>query len=514
MLARSTSYTTLGLEALPVDVEVDVTQGLPALRIVGLPDRAVKEARERVSSAIVNSQYHLLSKRVTVNLAPADVKKEGGAFDLAIALGILAASGHLDPARLASAVVVGELALDGSVRPIQGILVMAMGMRHRRPGRTQPRCLLVPSANAAEASVVGGIQVIPVASLGEAAEFLSGKRSIAPYPARTRTLLHELNRYEVDFADVKGQAHAKRALEVAVAGAHHVLLIGPPGSGKTMLAQRLPTIQPELSLEEALEAGTIHSVAGLLDGWALLRQRPFRAPHHTSSAIALIGGGSQPRPGEVSLAHHGVLFLDELAEFPRDVLEALRQPLEAGSVHVARARRSVRFPARFQLVAAMNPCPCGYLTDPRRRCRCSTTEVSRYLGKLSGPLLDRIDLHIEVPPVPIETLGAVPDAESSGAIKARIMRARRRQRHRLRHLRRTCNVQLRHRELRAVCPMSEAASALLHSALQELALSARAYDKILKIARTIADLAEQDVIEPEHLAEAIQYRSLDRNLWS
>ena len=504
MLARTTSYTTLGLEALPVEVEVDATRGLPALAIVGLPDQAVKEAKERVHSAILNSQYALPSQRFIVNLAPADVKKEGAVFDLAIALGMLAASGQLDPAALASVVVLGELALDGTVRPIHGVLPIARALRGSR-------CrLLVPAANGAEAALVDDVDILPIRSLHEAVQQLSGAAPPRPVTAILEPPRQQLHRSAVDFADVKGQAHAKRGLEVAIAGGHHVLLIGPPGSGKTMLAQRVPTIQPALGLDDALETTMIHSVAGVLDGVGLIRQRPFRSPHHTTSAIALIGGGSIPKPGEVSLAHHGVLFLDELPEFHRDVLESLRQPLEEGMVRIARVKRSLSFPARFMLIAAMNPCPCGYLTDARRRCRCPSTKVAAYLAKISGPLLDRIDLHIEIPAVPFDALAKAPEGEPSSQIRERIHRATA---FRLTRHQPHPNAQLRTKEFKLACAMSPHVMELLKSAMQDLRLSARSCTKILKIARTIADLAQHETIHPEHVAEAIQYRSLDRQVW-
>jgi magnesium chelatase family protein len=514
MLAEIYSSGVLGVDGYLVEIEVDVirTQGDQVrFNVVGLPDMAVQESKERVRSAIKNSGYSFPLARLTVNLAPADVRKEGPAFDLPIALGILVATNQVLAPGMEEYLVAGELGLDGEVRPISGTLPMAIAARD-----AGKRAILVPEANAAEGAVVRGIDVYPLKTLSDAAAIVAGTSEIGPLADGVAQFESTAPTYEVDFADVKGQDQAKRALEVAAAGSHNVLLVGPPGSGKTMLAKRIVSILPSLSFEEALEVTKIHSISGLLPAnQALVTTRPFRSPHHSVSDAGLIGGGSIPRPGEVSLAHHGVLFLDELPEFKREVLEVLRQPLEDGKLTISRAAASLTYPARCTLVAAMNPCPCGYATDNTHACSCQPFQVQRYLQRISGPLLDRIDIHIEVPRLQHEELLGRPQGEPSAVIRKRVMQARAIQQERFAKERGKlyANGAMQAAQIRKYCGVNSEVKELLRSAIQQLGLSARAYDRILKLSRTIADLAGSAEIQVPHVAEAIQYRTLDRRLW-
>jgi len=499
VLACLRTATVVGVEAVPVLVEVDVSFGLPQFTMVGLPDASVRESRDRVRSAIRNCGYEFPSERVTVNLAPADVRKAGTAFDLPIALGILAAAGCIERREVHDLVLLGELSLDGGIHPSRGVLPIAAAAR-----KAGLRGILVPAPNAAEATVVGGLRVFPVSTLADAVGVLNepGAAVVAqPRPSASPRAGGP------DLADVRGQAMARRGLEIAAAGGHHLLLVGPPGAGKTMIARRMPSILPPMTFDEALESSAIHSVAGTLPpGVGLLASRPFRAPHHTASDVALAGGGSLPRPGEISLAHNGVLFLDEMPEFDRRTLEVLRQPLETGTMLIARAARTVSFPARFVLVGAMNPCPCGFLGHPVRPCRCTPLQVARYAGRLSGPLRDRVDLLVDVPAVSATELAAAPAGEPSAPVAMRVLAARDRQERRLGASGRRTNAEMEGQLLRDTCALGSAARRLLGDAAARWSLSARAYDRVIKVARTIADLASADTIDVAHVTEALQFR--------
>jgi magnesium chelatase family protein len=508
VIAKLLSAALFGVDAFIVEVEIDVSNGLPSFNIVGLPDTAVQESRERVRSAIKNTEFQFPMQRITVNLAPANVKKEGPALDLPIAVGILSANRQIDFATHNNDfIIIGELSLNGQIRPVSGMLSIALMARKKGI-----KNLIVPRENAREASIVDGINIIPVSGLREIARFLNNEINIIPMSIDKYELMKNVNNYQVDFSDVKGQNHAKRALEVAAAGSHNVIMIGPPGSGKTMLAKRIPTILPSLTLEESIEITRLYSVSNLpKHDLPIVTNRPFRSPHHTISNIGLIGGGRIPKPGEISMAHNGVLFLDELPEFNRSALESLRQPLESGKVTVSRTLRSVTYLSHFMLIAAANPCPCGFFGDPVKQCTCTSQQIRKYKSKISGPLLDRIDIQIEVPRLDYRELAnRNVDNENSTAIRNRVEKARIIQQKRFKDIPIFGNSQMKRKEIEKYCKLPEEGWNLLNKAMDKLKLSARAYDKILKLSRTIADLSFSEEINISHLSEAIQYRSMDR----